>query len=245
MKQIEFIEFIEQTNEVSNNQELYRIFKKTLHSAGYNQVTYNFLTDHITQGLGSKYGILKECPEDWFKHYFANSYQYIDPRASFACVYRKAFVWKRIEEFVCLSKKEKQIIHELDEMSLHDGVVVPLFGVAGEFAAVTISRSCKDAEPDSTTLSLIQAVVNQFHQCYLAINRDKRLSLGGEIRLTPREKEILQWCASGKSNWEISAILGISENGVEYHLRNIYQKMGVNNRVNAVIYAIKSGCIKL
>lgn len=243
MKHLDFIEFIERSNKATSNEELYRIFRKTLPSIGYDQVTYNIITDHASHGLSSEYGILKECPDAWYNYYFESGYQHTDPRLSFANTHQKIFLWKRIEDFVDLSKKEKQIIHELDDMHLHNGVVVPLYGVTGEIAAVTLSRSCKDADPDSTKLSLIQAIVNQFHLCYLNTNRDKHLSPGCKLHLTPREREILQWCAYGKGNWDISAILRISENGVEYHLKNIYRKLGVNNRVSAVTTAIKFGSI--
>ncbi|HVW52726.1 MAG TPA: LuxR C-terminal-related transcriptional regulator [Trinickia sp.] len=37
-------------------------------------------------------------------------------------------------------------------------------------------------------------------------------------RLTPRELECLKWIAAGKSSWEISHIIGISEHGVLYHI---------------------------
>ncbi|MEJ2692104.1 MAG: LuxR family transcriptional regulator [Candidatus Thiodiazotropha sp.] len=245
MKNLDFLDFIERTNKASDNDELYSIFKEALLSIGYDQITYSIITDHISHGLKSRYGIVKECPSDWFNHYFDSGYQHIDPRIRFGSVYKKTFIWNRIEDLVDLSKNEKLVLHELDSMGFHNGIAVPIFGVTGELAAVTASRSCKDADPDCNTLSMLQAIVNQFHLCYLAINEDKQLSIGFSWNLTPREKEILQWCGYGKSNWDISKILSISESGVEYHLKNIHKKMGVNNRISAVMKAIKYGCIKL
>ncbi len=53
--------------------------------------------------------------------------------------------------------------------------------------------------------------------------------------LTIREQEIMKWVAEGKTNWEISVILGVSLNTVKFHLKNIYQKFGgVENRWAAV-----------
>jgi LuxR family quorum-sensing transcriptional regulator LasR len=66
----------------------------------------------------------------------------------------------------------------------------------------------------------------------------------GEIMrsaLTPRELECLKWIASGKSSWEISLILGISEHGVLYHVRNIMFKFDTQNRHLAVLKAIACG----
>ena len=52
--------------------------------------------------------------------------------------------------------------------------------------------------------------------------------------LTPREEEIMRWVSEGKTNWEISIILGVSNNTVRTHLRNISEKLGgAENRWSA------------
>lgn len=61
--------------------------------------------------------------------------------------------------------------------------------------------------------------------------------------LTPRERECLQWAAVGKSEWEISQILGISEHTSEKHLLNAKLKLRAVNRVQAVAEAIRRGYI--
>ncbi len=54
--------------------------------------------------------------------------------------------------------------------------------------------------------------------------------------LSKREEEILRWVAAGKTNWEISVILKVSLNTVKFHLKNIFQKIGVENRWSAIAY---------
>jgi DNA-binding NarL/FixJ family response regulator len=61
--------------------------------------------------------------------------------------------------------------------------------------------------------------------------------------LTEREMEVLQALASGKSNKEIAILLVISSATVQVHLRNIFGKMRVNTRTEAVTYAIGQGWI--
>jgi LuxR family transcriptional regulator, quorum-sensing system regulator BjaR1 len=63
------------------------------------------------------------------------------------------------------------------------------------------------------------------------------------VALTPRERECLKWAAGGKSEWEISQILGISEHTCEKHLLNAKAKLGAANRVQAVAEAIRRGYI--
>lgn len=52
--------------------------------------------------------------------------------------------------------------------------------------------------------------------------------------LTVRERELLAALANGWSNLQIAARTGISENTVKYHLKNLYDKLGVKNRAMAV-----------
>jgi LuxR family quorum-sensing transcriptional regulator LasR len=63
------------------------------------------------------------------------------------------------------------------------------------------------------------------------------------IRLTGREKEILQWTAAGKSSWEIAQIIQCSESGVNYHIANIRRKFGVRSRWIAMMKALEQGLI--
>lgn len=68
----------------------------------------------------------------------------------------------------------------------------------------------------------------------------RRLSLSGKP-LTPAELEILRWAKEGKTVWEISQIRSTSEATVKFHLRNIYGKLEVSNRVQAMNEAARQG----
>jgi DNA-binding NarL/FixJ family response regulator len=62
-------------------------------------------------------------------------------------------------------------------------------------------------------------------------------------QLTPRELELLRLLVEGKTNKEIALQLSMSENTVKYHLKKIGQKLGVQNRTEAVSYALRTGLI--
>jgi DNA-binding CsgD family transcriptional regulator len=61
--------------------------------------------------------------------------------------------------------------------------------------------------------------------------------------LSKREIEVLTWSKEGKSSWEISAILNISERTVNFHINNIMQKLNAVSRTQAVAVAIERGLI--
>ncbi|NOZ25563.1 MAG: hypothetical protein GXO94_05680, partial [Nitrospirae bacterium] len=63
--------------------------------------------------------------------------------------------------------------------------------------------------------------------------------------LTKRELEVLRWTREGKTGWEISVIMKISENTVRFHIKNILTKLNAVNKTHAVAKAIEYGWIDL
>lgn len=61
--------------------------------------------------------------------------------------------------------------------------------------------------------------------------------------LTTRETDILQLVVDGKTNKEIAADLFIAENTVKIHLRNILEKLHLQNRIQAAVYAVRQGLV--
>ncbi len=77
---------------------------------------------------------------------------------------------------------------------------------------------------------------------------DRREHHPGDARveeLTERELEVLRALASGKSNKQMAADLAVSISTVQVHLRNIFGKLGVSSRTEAVTYALRHGWISL
>jgi DNA-binding NarL/FixJ family response regulator len=62
--------------------------------------------------------------------------------------------------------------------------------------------------------------------------------------LTAREIELLRLVAQGLSNKAVAQKLSLSENTIKYHLKNILQKLGVQNRTEAASYAIRAGLLR-
>jgi two-component system, NarL family, response regulator len=63
--------------------------------------------------------------------------------------------------------------------------------------------------------------------------------------LSDRQLEVIRLIVAGKSNHKISKVLHISENTVKFHVNNILSKMGVSDRRQAAISALKRGIVSL
>jgi DNA-binding NarL/FixJ family response regulator len=67
----------------------------------------------------------------------------------------------------------------------------------------------------------------------------------GEEALTPKEIEVLRLIAAGNANKEIAAQLSTSEETVKSRVKNIFDKLGANDRTHAVTIGLKRGIIEL
>lgn len=101
----------------------------------------------------------------------------------------------------------------------------------------------KDAEPDEL-LTAIRAVHNGQKYIPPAVGA-KLAERINNPELSERELEVLRLMARGKSNLEISTALSIAEGTVKFHVKNILSKLGVGDRTQAMIVALKRGIIAL
>jgi transcriptional regulator EpsA len=82
---------------------------------------------------------------------------------------------------------------------------------------------------------LMPHIAHAVGQVYRSMRRKQEVP---QTMLSLREREILKWVREGKTNKEISDILGLSFKTVKNHVENILSKLGVTNRAEAVAKAL-------
>jgi DNA-binding NarL/FixJ family response regulator len=100
----------------------------------------------------------------------------------------------------------------------------------------------KDSPPE-ILLAAVRAVANG--QNYLDKQTSESLSEEmPEIKFSLREQQVLEQLAGGDTNREIASTLMISEETVKSHVSNILSKMGLENRSQAISFALKNGLVR-
>jgi LuxR family transcriptional regulator, quorum-sensing system regulator SolR len=104
-----------------------------------------------------------------------------------------------------------------------------------------------DAVP-SMAHALIAGIISSSLHCRFMLRsqinaRDDRPSSKSNAALTAKEREVFEWISRGKTSWEAAQILATSERTVKFHLSNIYAKLNVSNRAQAINVAGRRGLL--
>ncbi|HLH68494.1 MAG TPA: response regulator transcription factor [Candidatus Dormibacteraeota bacterium] len=109
----------------------------------------------------------------------------------------------------------------------------------------------KDSKPDSIVSSLLAVMAGERVMASAVANRVLEMLTGTTTPkefydgLTNREIEILKLLAGGMANKQIAYRLKISEKTVRNHVSNMYEKLGIYDRSQAVLYAVRKGLVEV
>lgn len=229
-------DYIEASNTAKTTDEVFDLFQSACAGLGYDRVMYRALRNHPDTQLPC---VARSYPDEWVAHYVAQGYVDTDPVRCRMLVSNLPFMWWDTVERK--SRSQSLIMHEAEEVGLKDGAAVPIHGPAGECVGIGFA-STAGGVGSAPVLPILHLMAVQFHTTYSALLMPRELQA---IHLTPREREILQWVGRGKSSWAVGEILHIAENSVEWHLKNIFKKLGVDSRVTAVVKGLHLGLISL
>ena len=141
-----------------------------------------------------------------------------------------------------VTARQRSILENAVRQGLVDGFTVPA-NIPGENAGSCSFATRKGRSPPARNLPLAQ-LIGAF-----AFQAARRLKLIGGLarqpsrRLTPRQRDCLLWAIRGKTDWEISRILGLSEDTVSQHLDMARERYGVSRRLPLAVRAIFDGQI--
>ncbi|HHM5445602.1 TPA: transcriptional regulator LasR [Pseudomonas aeruginosa] len=218
------------------------ILQKMASDLGFSKILFGLLPKD-SQDYENAF-IVGNYPAAWREHYDRAGYARVDPPVSHCTQSVLPIFW---EPSIYQTRKQHEFFEEASAAGLVYGLTMPLHGARGELGALSLSVEAEN-----------RAEANRFMESVLPtlwMLKDYALQSGAGLAfehpvskpvvLTSREKEVLQWCAIGKTSWEISVICNCSEANVNFHMGNIRRKFGVTSRRVAAIMAVNLGLITL
>lgn len=178
----------------------------------------------------------------WRRTYQEQGFMHIDPTITHCLTRSTPLLWTS-ELFT--TRAQRALYEEACLHGLRSGVSLPIHGPNQEAGMLCFANGFRTTDEfwqriDGVlpNLVLLRDVVVDTSRRHLHTHTQSVLP-----QLTPRERECLNWTARGKSTWEISHILSCSEAAVNFHVKNIRAKFGVNSRRAAAVIATQLGLI--
>jgi LuxR family quorum sensing-dependent transcriptional regulator len=178
-------------------------------------------------------------PPEWFEIYTRENFSTIDPVPRYGASTVQPFEWAEAHYDRQANPAAHLVMTRATDFRLMQGYCIPLHYDDG---GAVISMATEQLSIDPVAKSALQLIGVYAHNRIRALGRPKSEKRDA---LTPREREILRWAADGKTSWEISIILKISERTVKFHLIQASKKLNAVNRTAAVAKALARGLIKL
>jgi len=198
---------------------------------GFGEMTNDYTVD--------PYNIINiTYPSEWLELYVAQRFDKIDPIVRENCLNFKLQYWADTYKKY---RVPKEFISHAEDFGLRSGYTDGLRNFKGDkgslfsFAGMSIKR-------DSRTEVILEHIIPHLHQALARILCQYKPC---NAILSLREKEVLKWLKEGKSTWEISVILSISQDTVKFHVKRIMQKLDAVRRTQAVAIAIEQGLIDI
>jgi LuxR family quorum-sensing system transcriptional regulator CciR len=237
------LDLLERLDAAADTAALRLVLVRALEDWGLPHVAYCNLSEFQKTGDLAALQKIMTFPTDWTEYYQSRRYEAIDPVFHAARFRRRPFHWQDLTqprgEF---SARQRGMIAEAAAVGMAHGLTVPLFGPDGEHAIVSVA-SLDPLEDCPARPSALAAVATQFHMVHQDLTECGTEPDTPPITLFPREREVLLWCARGKTSWEIGRILHLAERTVDHYAADAMTKLDAPNRVAAVLKATRQGLI--
>ena len=207
---------------------------------GIDKISYHSDTgrgpDHKDKGVAAV-----GFPKGWVCHYIEADLVKIDPIPELALTMTRPFRWSETAGLMRLSEAQEGYMRQLAQANLGDGLAMQVFGPNLRNAYVGLGFADRDRQFEPAEMFELQCAAQIAHIRYCELTEEEERS---PADLSPREREILEWIARGKSNSVIADILGLSRHTVDTITRRIYDKLNVNDRTTAAIKGLGSGLLR-
>ena len=233
--------YVAETQACETDEALFEVFDQFCAGFGADISAYFVVAAHL-RSTRTEDGLIRQTfPENWIDRYFQQGFLKIDPMIEQIRREAKPFHWFEVGNKFNIDARQKAFLQELKAAGVQDGLAVPVFGPMGSIAYFAFASLKQPFSLNEDDEALIQFACLQTHNRYFELTN---MFDDEEIKpLSPREKEVLVLVADGLSNSAIAENLNVTENTVDTMIRRVFAKLGVHNRICAVLKGIGAGVI--
>lgn len=211
---------------------------------GVEQVSYHLYrgygTSHDAQAGSGVTVYAHGFPDDWVCAYIGQRMYRVDPISELARTASSPFFWTEVDRLTRISPEQSGYLAQMAEAGVGEGLAMHVYGPSMRNAYVGLGFGHERPELSAAQITEFQCVDQMGHLRYCEITRDDQVR---GFDLSPREREILDWIARGKSNAVIASILGVSPHTVDTLVRRLFDKLAVTDRTSAALKGVGSGLI--
>ena len=185
-------------------------------------------------------------PDAWVERYRERDLIRIDPITSYAATQTRPVRWSEVSARVGkLTDEQGRFLHDLWEwLGEGDGLAVPAFGPSGQHGYLGLGQTSRNERHDlwnPVRLRLVQGVCEAFHLRFCEL-RIAGLPIP-DVELSDREADILRLLGTGRADWLIGGVVGLTEDSVRHRIRVLMEDFGVSDRPSLVLRARALGLI--
>lgn len=230
----EALDFIERIEQQYDHLALERDFAGLIERNGF----HTFVMTKLPQAGADVEPLVisNRWPEKWTDRYRQQGYFADDPVSAWSLTQRRAFRWRDAQR-ASRSPRAAQINSESEDVGLVDGLGFPIRNASRCQAVISIGTS-ERLDMSMSEIALLEIAASYF---FLRGQELADQPVRPKGKLTGREREVLHWCAAGKSTWDIGQILSIAEGTVKLHRSSAIRKLNAMNTTHAVTIAISLG----
>jgi DNA-binding CsgD family transcriptional regulator len=237
------LEFVDTSLATKSHSELRRLLIRLSSEIPTNGVIAGLVPADINPQTVSEASFLNvSYPEEWLAEYQRRGYFFCDPVKRQRLGGTDFQVWSRTFARAEVDA-EKHFVHHAREYGISEGITVGV-NRPSESQVSFFSFMGTDLPEQPRHLTLLRFVAPYLHEAMRRGMRGEKASKEPDASLSGREKEVLSWAMAGKTNWEISMILKISERTVKFHVQNVMKKLDASTRTHAVAIALDRGMIQ-
>ncbi|TCU32792.1 helix-turn-helix transcriptional regulator [Rhizobium azibense] len=241
---VEFCRFLEQTDAVAQPDQLFDLLSGFALNFDCPWIAYGPLrpTQKVLTPARCDPKVMLNYPDEWLRRCSEMGYDRIDPIVNKSRKRARAFRWSEVYNDGSTTEIERRVFDEAATFGLRSGISVPMHGPDSSFAIMSFAQPL-EREIDNRTITYLQLAAAHFHLKAAKFENSRDIESAPNLSL--REKECILWVARGKSSWVIGTILGISDDTVNFHVKNAMRKLKVNSRTVAAMKAVDFGIIEL